>query len=229
VALRREEGAPHNSGADTLETVAQRIVAVWLVVLVPLMGACGSGEETSRSGAVAAGSSDENSPASSAGGDGVESFRSARSYEVETRPVRIRIPAIEVSSRLERLGLNADGTIEIPTAWDVAGWFAQGAKPGQPGPAVILGHVDSRAGPAVFYRVRELRSGDEIFVDQRGGDTVEFVVKKLEQTDKNRFPTEDVYFPTLKPMLSLVTCGGTFDTSSGHYRDNIIVFASRVE
>jgi sortase (surface protein transpeptidase) len=211
------------------ETVTQRIVAVWLIVLVPLLSACGSVEGESRGGAARASSPGENSPVSPAVEEAVERFRSARSYEVETRPVRVRIPAIAVNSRLQRLGLNDDGTIEIPTEWDVAGWFAEGAKPGQPGPAVILGHVDSKAGPAVFYRVRELRSGDEIFVDQRGGDTVEFVVKKLEQTDKNRFPTEDVYLPTLKPMLSLVTCGGTFDGSAGHYRDNIIVFASRVE
>lgn len=131
-----------------------------------------------------------------------------------------------MSSRLERLGLNADGTIEIPSKWNVAGWFAQGAKPGQRGPAVILGHVDSAIGPAVFYRVRELQMGDEIFVDQRHGRTVRFVVRRIERFDKDRFPTGAVYFPTLKPRLSLVTCGGPFNDSTGHYRDNVIVFAS---
>jgi sortase (surface protein transpeptidase) len=228
VAPRPEEGAPHNSVRTALGKVIQRIAAVWLLVLVSLLAACGSANEASPNGVAPESSSGEGSP-SAAREKAVESFRSVRNYDVEKSPVRIRIPVIGVDSRLQRLGLNADGTIEIPTEWDVAGWFAQGAKPGQPGPAVILGHVDSKVGPAVFYRVRELDPGDEVFVDERGGDTVKFVVKRLEQTDKNRFPTEDVYLPTLKPTLSLVTCGGTFDVSVGHYRDNIIAFATRVE
>jgi sortase (surface protein transpeptidase) len=156
----------------------------------------------------------------------VRNFRSTRRYAVVARPESIRIPGIGVNSRLQELGRNADGTIEVPEEWDVAGWFKGSARPGQPGPAVIVGHVDSRMGPAVFYKLRALVPGDKILVDQRDGRTAKFVVHRVERHEKSRFPTADVYFPTLRPVLRLVTCGGTFDQSIGHYRDNVIVFAS---
>lgn len=153
-------------------------------------------------------------------------YRSTRNYERVPSPRRLRIPAIGVDSRLQLLGRNADGSVEVPLAWDVAGWFSRGPAPGERGPAVMLGHVDSRSGPAVFYRLRELEGGDAIFVEHEQGRVSKFVVDRLEQFDKNKFPTKVVYFPTLKPVLRLITCGGDFDQSSGHYRDNIIVFAS---
>jgi sortase (surface protein transpeptidase) len=91
---------------------------------------------------------------------------------------------------------------------------------------VILGHVDSKAGPAVFYRLRQLRRGDRVEVVRAGGSRITFVVDRIEQYDKRRFPTADVYYPTLRPMLRLVTCGGPFDQTSGHYTQNVIVFAT---
>jgi sortase (surface protein transpeptidase) len=108
----------------------------------------------------------------------------------------------------------------------VAGWYALGPRPGDPGSAVILGHVDSKRGPAVFFRLRELRRGDEVRVRRADGSLVRFVVERTEQFPKQRFPTDDVYYPTLTPGLRLVTCGGLFDRRSGHYRSNIIVFAA---
>jgi sortase (surface protein transpeptidase) len=153
-------------------------------------------------------------------------FRSIRSYVTVDKPRRITIPEIGVNSPLEPLGRNADGTIEVPDEWQVAGWFSGGPVPGEPGPAVILGHVDSRTGPAVFYRLRELGPGDGVFVRQTNGRRAKFVVDSIEQYDKNEFPTSAVYFPTLEPVLRLITCGGDFDASLGHYRDNVIVYAS---
>jgi sortase (surface protein transpeptidase) len=141
------------------------------------------------------------------------------------RPVAIRIPSIGVASSLKALGRNPDGTVEVPNDWDVAGWYEGSARAGAPGPAIVLGHVDSRSGPAVFYRLNELRRGDEVLVKQRGGNEIAFVVERVEQHDKDAFPTHAVYLPTLQPTLRLVTCGGTFDHAIGHYRDNIIVFA----
>jgi len=109
----------------------------------------------------------------------------------------------------------------------VAGWYALGPRPGEPGSAVILGHVDSKEdGPAVFFRLRELRRGDQIRVRRADGSTVRFVVQRTEQYDKQRFPTDDVYYPTLTPGLRLVTCGGEFDATARSYRSNIIVFAA---
>jgi sortase (surface protein transpeptidase) len=158
------------------------------------------------------------------GVDAARTFRSARGYTATPVPVRIDIPRIGVSSSLIQLGRAADGTVEVPPP-EVAGWYAPGTRPGDPGSAVILGHVDSKHAPAVFYRLRELRRGDEVLVRRADGSTLRFVVQRTQQYPKARFPTDDVYYPTLAPELRLVTCGGVFDNSWGHYLSNIIVFA----
>jgi sortase (surface protein transpeptidase) len=169
-------------------------------------------------------------PATTAGGvEAARGFHSTRSYRATPVPVRIEIPRIEVVTRLQRLGRDHHGAVGVPTGprkWKEAGWYADGTRPGDPGSAVILGHVDSRRGPAVFYRLRELRPGDEIIVTRADGSRVRFLVERTEQYPKRRFPTDDVYYPTLTPALRLVTCGGAFDRAWGHYRSNIIVFAS---
>ena len=158
--------------------------------------------------------------------DDVRRFRSARPDPVVPPPMSIEISTISVSSDLQRLGRDAGGAIEIPSDWQVAGWYAEGVRPGQAGPAVIVGHVDSKQGPAVFYRLRDLRRGDTIEVTRKDGSVAVFVVDRLEQHAKTRFPTDDVYLPTLEPTLRLVTCDGMFDRSTGHYRDNLVVFAN---
>jgi hypothetical protein len=162
-----------------------------------------------------------------AGGvDAARGFRSVRGYQGTPTPTRITIPRIGVASALDRLGRAPDGTIQEPRRWQVAGWYAPGARPGDPGSAVVLGHVDSKGGPAVFFRLRELRRGDQVQVTRADGSVVRFVVQRTEQYPKRRFPTDEVYYPTLAPALRLVTCGGSFDATAGHYRSNIIVFAA---
>jgi sortase (surface protein transpeptidase) len=153
-------------------------------------------------------------------------FHSTRSYQPTPIPVRVDIPSIHVASSLDRLGRAPDRTVQVPSRWEVAGWYAPGTRPGDPGSAVILGHVDSNRGPAVFYRLRELRRGDAINITRADGSSVRFTVQRIEQYDKQRFPTDDVYYPTLTPTLRLVTCGGEFDATAGHYRSNVIVFAT---
>jgi hypothetical protein len=140
-------------------------------------------------------------------------------------PVRVEIPSIGVSSRLVRLGLNADGTMEVPRDYGLAGWFTGGAMPGQDGPAVISGHVDSKSGPAVFYRLRELGRGDRIRVQRADGDWLAFEVAGSARYAKASFPTEAVFGPVTGPVLRVITCGGDFDRSSGHYLDNVVVTA----
>lgn len=140
-------------------------------------------------------------------------------------PVRVRIPRIGVSSRLVGLALRDDGSMEVPEDYDRAGWFTQGPQPGQVGPAVIAGHVDSRTGPAVFYRLRELRAGDAVEVERADGRTLTFVVERRERFPKDRFPTGAVYGPVPWPALRLITCGGSFDRGAGSYRDNVVVSA----
>jgi len=153
-------------------------------------------------------------------------FRSVRGYRATPVPVRIEVPSIGVASTLQRLGRAPDRTVQVPSRWEVAGWYAGGTRPGDPGSAVILGHVDSTSGPAVFYRLSELRRGDTVTIRRADGSSVRFVVQRTEQYPKDRFPTDEVYYPTLTPALRLVTCGGQFDHATGHYRSNVIVFAT---
>jgi sortase (surface protein transpeptidase) len=160
------------------------------------------------------------------GAEAARGFRSVRDYRKTAVPVRVAIPTIGVASSLDRLGRAPDKTVQEPTRWAVAGWYAAGTRPGDPGSAVILGHVDSKRGPAVFFRLRELRRGDEIEVGRADGSSVRFVVQRTEQYPKDRFPTDEVYYPTLTPALRLVTCGGDFDATIGRYRSNLIVFAT---
>ena len=94
------------------------------------------------------------------------------------------------------------------------------------GAAVIAGHVDSTSGPAVFYGLRDLSEGDEVTVSGEDGEDLIFVVRRTEQYPKDQFPTTDVYGETTEPELRLITCGGDFDDSTGHYRDNIVVYAT---
>jgi sortase (surface protein transpeptidase) len=143
-------------------------------------------------------------------------------------PVRVEIPAIGVSSPLVRLGLNPDGTLQVPGDFQVAGWFTGGPQPGQLGPAVIAGHVDSQTGPAVFYRLRDLRPGDQVRVVRADGLVVRFRVESLASYPKRSLPAEAVYGATTAPALRLITCAGTFDRARHSYRDNLVVSAVRV-
>jgi sortase (surface protein transpeptidase) len=155
----------------------------------------------------------------------VPPFRSVRSYAPVADPVRVHIPGIGVSSSLMRLGRAPDQTIEVPADYQTAGWFAEGPRPGEPGPAVILGHVDSKAGPGVFFELRQLTPGAEVLVDRADGSTIGFRVRSTQRVPKTAFPTALVYAPTLQPALRLVTCGGGFDREKGSYLDNVIVDA----
>ena len=140
-------------------------------------------------------------------------------------PVRIEIPSIAVRAPIIRLGLNPDRTLEVPTDYDDTGWWSGGARPGENGPAVIVGHVDSKTGPAVFYRLNELRPGAKVVVVRSDGSRARFTVQGSERYPKDEFPTARVYGHTDGPTLRLITCGGEFDSSTGHYEDNTIVYA----
>ncbi len=140
-------------------------------------------------------------------------------------PLRIQIPAIRASAPIDPLGLNGDGTLAVPTDFARAGYYTGRPVPGATGPAIVVAHVDSKSGPAVFKRLRELEPGDEVVVTRADGSDVVFVVDRIESHPKNRFPTKAVYDPTPGATLRLITCGGSFDRKAGHYRDNVIAFA----
>jgi sortase (surface protein transpeptidase) len=149
----------------------------------------------------------------------------ARTSVPRGAPATIVVPAIGVRAHLVRLGLNPDGTLEVPTDYSVAGWYALGPRPGQTGAAVIAGHVDSQAGPAVFYRLGQLHVGSLVRVVWADGHDVRFAVYAVREFAKIAFPTQLVYGRTRAPELRLLTCGGAFDSATGHYLDNVVVFA----
>jgi len=139
-------------------------------------------------------------------------------------PQRVRIPDIDVDAVLEQLHLLADGSLAAPSSFTEAGWYADGTRPGDTGPAVIAGHIDSTHGPAVFYRLDKLRAGALVEVRQ-DGHWLTFRVTEVARYPKNAFPTARVYGPTPDPQLRLITCGGVFDSARGSYRDNVVVYA----
>ncbi|MGH2952387.1 MAG: class F sortase, partial [Solirubrobacterales bacterium] len=142
-------------------------------------------------------------------------------------PVRVRIPAIGIDAPVSPLYVDAQGVLPPPDGDHTTGWWKQGPEPGEKGPAVIAGHVDSYRGPAVFFRLPELNTGDEIFIDRADGSTAVFATQRVERHDKNAFPTEAVYSDTSDAQLRLITCGGDFDDTDRRYLDNIIVYALR--
>ena len=142
-------------------------------------------------------------------------------------PVTIRIPRIGVNAPVMRVGRDADGTVQVPplAEHNLTGWYRFGPAPGQRGPAVILGHVDSATGISVFYYLKNLHARDKVYVTLADGKVAAFAVDGLQRVAKDAFPTASVYGKAGYPSLRLITCGGPFDKATGHYVDNIIVYA----
>jgi hypothetical protein len=145
-------------------------------------------------------------------------------------PVALTIGAIGVKTRLQRVGLAPDGSLEVPApgpAYDVPGWYRYSPTPGSLGPSVIVGHVDSAAdGPSVFWRLGSLRAHEIVQVTRADGSVAVFAIDDVRRFRKTSFPTKLVYGDTDHAALRLITCGGPLE--SGHYRDNVVVRASLV-
>jgi sortase (surface protein transpeptidase) len=138
------------------------------------------------------------------------------------------VPAIGLTASLSTLGLNSDGTVQVPTDIQQPGWYGLGPSPGQDGSAVILGHVDSYQGPAVFFNLRSLVAGDVVDVSLADGVSAQFKVTSVAMYLKTGFPDQQVYAGHGYSALQLVTCGGTFDAQTGHYLSNVVVYTSLV-
>jgi len=146
------------------------------------------------------------------------------------KPVRVRIPPVDIDSAVIELGISEDGKPEVPSgdSFHLAGWYQETSLPREAGPTVIAGHMDSRSGPSVFYRLREALPGDQVILTLENGEEVVFVVDAIEQVDKAGFPGDRVFGFSSQAELRLVTCGGSFRSDAGSYSDNLIVFAKRV-
>jgi hypothetical protein len=149
-----------------------------------------------------------------------------------SKPVALDIPSIGVHSRVQYLGQTADGALEVPAPgphYDEAAWYRYSPTPGSLGPAILLGHVDSATdGPSVFFHLGELRPGDRVSITRADDSVAVFIVDEVHRYPKDDFPTDLVYSDINHAGLRIVTCGGAFDDTIGHYLDNIVVFASLV-
>jgi len=168
-------------------------------------------------------------PTASAPEQAEESQESVTSAAPEERaaPAEVAVPSLGIASSLMELGLNTDGTVEVPPAEKgmTAGWYTGGAVPGAVGAAVIIGHNDTRFGKAVFHDLEKITKGADITVTDVSGDAAHFTVTGTESVGKNAFPTEKVYGPTQDRALRLITCDGDFD-AQGHPVNNLIVYAT---
>ena len=147
----------------------------------------------------------------------------------ESSPVRVDIPRLGVSSAVVDLGLNLDGTMEVPQDPAEVGWYVGSHSPGGTGAAVLAGHVTWDRAPAVFFRLGDLRPGDRVEVTRKDGRTAVFEVRRLARFPKDEFPTDAVYGQIDHPSLRLITCGGAYDEVANRYLDNVIVWANMVD
>jgi sortase (surface protein transpeptidase) len=167
-------------------------------------------------------------PTASPSGPAVASASPPPPPPVVSDPVRLRIPAIALDAPVIDLGLDPQGAIDVPTQWGDVGWYKPGVAPGAVGPAVLVGHYDSKTGPAVFYRLGSVLPGDQLDVVGASGARVTFVVDRLQEVSKATFPAQEVYGPVTRPEIRLITCDGAFDEHTHHYVDNLVVYGHAI-
>jgi len=195
---------------------SRRIVTALAVGLLASLTACagdGSGADLSAPGPSA---SAESPPASA---------DATPPAAAPAPPARVRIPRLGLAEDLVDLGIAATGELEVPADPARVGWFAGGGRPGGPGPTVLVGHLDSATGPAVFARVPDLVPGDEIRVRSADGGRVVYVVTRVADFPQQGFPTEAVFGSTPTDSLRLITCTGPYDRAAGRYTENRVVYA----
>lgn len=141
-------------------------------------------------------------------------------------PQRIRIPALRIDTEVEHVGLAPDGAMDVPKRYDTVGWYALGFRPGELGNAVMAGHLDSKTGPAIFWRLRDLRPGDEVLVTSDDGAERRFLVRELAHYPFDQAPLDRIFGPGDHAALNLITCGGTFDQPTQNYDQRLVVYAT---
>lgn len=144
----------------------------------------------------------------------------------KSEPTELSIPDIGLSTSLTNVGKQPDDTLEVPKDASIPGWYRLSPTPGEIGPSIIVGHVDSPEGPAIFWRLREMKPGQIISMKRKDNTTISFKVTEVLQFEQNNFPTERVYGNTDHSALRLITCGGAYNRLTGSYSHNTVVFAS---
>ncbi|HVV22750.1 MAG TPA: class F sortase [Pseudonocardiaceae bacterium] len=204
--------------------VAVALCAVATAVTV--LAGCGSGQNVP----VSPGKPETTTVLAPTAGSGGTSLANESTRSLSALPASVRIPSINATSSLVALGQNADGTVQVPPVSTPmqAGWYAGSSAPGEPGPAVLLGHVDGDKQIGIFFRLHELKAGDQVLITRTDGSVLTFKVTKVDKVAKSAFPTQSVYGPTKDAELRLLTCGGAFDHAAHSYVDNVIVYAKLV-
>ncbi|MCA1055971.1 class F sortase [Rossellomorea aquimaris] len=139
-------------------------------------------------------------------------------------PATLEIPAIDLKAEVESVGLKENGEMAVTEGFETTGWYEKGYRPGEPGRAVIGGHVDSRNGPAVFYHLKKLSKGDEIIVSSIDGETRTFVVKEKKEYPWDDAPLKSIFGYTHRSSLNLITCTGDFDHTSRNYSKRLVIY-----
>jgi LPXTG-site transpeptidase (sortase) family protein len=140
----------------------------------------------------------------------------------------VHIPKLGINQPLVGLHIQGDQSLSVPTQFSDIGWWDAGPRPGAAGAVVVAGHVTSRAGPAIFARLKDLSTGDQVMVDRADKTTAVFQVVDKRAYSRASFPDDVVYRTAGKASLHLVTCDGAFDAAVGQYPDNLVVFADLV-
>lgn len=225
---------PSSRHARSLAVRAIGEVAIAGAALLLLVAGCGSHEQNGVDGSIGANPSPEVVSSETGQGSAIAADEPAPEPDDSASPapatlpsgvlpVRIEIPPIGVDADVIELDLRGPEP-EVPADFAQTGWYTQTRRPGEIGPSVIAGHIDSVRGPAVFARLDELQVGDEIIIHDTEGDVRTFVVSGAGQYPKDALPDTVFGFDQPVPELRLITCGGSFDRSIGHYRDNYVVY-----
>ena len=215
--------AAHRRGRYLLPAVIVALTAIGVTAIA--QGALDGPQQPARSTAVAntAPGFTPSAPPSRAAGTGALTTGPLMSTSA---PARLSIPALAVDVPVIGLGLQADGSMQVPDDAKTVGWYTKAPTPGALGPAILAGHVDYKKQPGTFARLSELTPGDGINVQRQDGSMAMFAVTKVERHPKNKFPSTAVYGPINHAGLRLITCGGDFDRNAGHYEDNVVVYAT---
>jgi hypothetical protein len=141
-------------------------------------------------------------------------------------PVAVTAGDDAISGPVVPTGVNpSTGELDLPAEAKVVAWYRYGPPPGAPGSAVLAGHVDWHGVPGIFFRLRELHGGDAVVVTMSDGSVQSWTVTDVRLVAKPELPVADVFSRTGPPTLTLVTCGGSFDSRTHHYRSNVVVTA----
>lgn len=161
--------------------------------------------------------------------EGTFSSKRPKVAQVTVTPIQLRIPAINVDAPINPQGLTENGEMEVPDDGETIGWYEPGTKPGGMGNAVLVGHVDDYTGPAIFFNLKKLEVGDEILVDGENGETLTFVVRDKQAYPYDNAPIRQIFGPSSKKQLNLITCTGLYNRSTNNHEERLVVYTELKE